>query len=220
MLIENDFHYPVILKLKGKKCVIVGGGQVAARKLVTLCEAGAEVTVVAPELGAELLKEAEKHSCQLIKDYYKAEYLQQAFIVIAATNDASINRQITDAAPLLCNNITEPELSNFTVPSSFTQGDITVALATGGMPAFTRMLKKRLQEVITPDIASFNDFLRQQRHVVQQIPSTPAQRTALWRQILTDDLINLVAAGHAAQAKENILDAISSFRSQSQNSPR
>ena len=106
------------------------------------------------------------------------------------------------------------------MPSSFTQGDITVALATGGMPAFTRMLKKRLQEVITPDIASFNDFLRQQRHIVQQIPSTPAQRTALWRQILTDDLINLVAAGHAAQAKENILDAISSFRSQSQNGPR
>lgn len=220
MLIENNFHYPAILRLKGKKCVIVGGGQVAARKLVTLCEAGAEVTVVAPELCAELLKEAEKHSCQLIKDYYKAEYLQQAFIVIAATNDAAINRQITDAAPLLCNNITEPELSNFIVPSSFTQGDITVALATGGMPAFTRMLKKRLQEVITPDIASFNDFLRQQRHIVQQISSTPAQRTAFWRQILTDDLINLVAAGHAAQAKENILDAISSFRSQSQNGPR
>ena len=146
--------------------------------------------------------------------------MQQAFIVIAATNDVAVNRQITAAAPLLCNNITEPELSNFTVPSSFTQGDITVALATGGMPAFTRMLKKRLQEVITPDIASFNDFLRQQRHIVQQIPSTPAQRTAFWRQILTDDLINLVAAGHAAQAKENILDAISSFRSQSQNGPR
>ena len=220
MLIENNFHYPAILKLKGKKCVIVGGGQVAARKLVTLCEAGAEVTVVALELGAELLKEAEKHSCQLIKDYYKAEYLQQAFIVIAATNDAAINRQITANAPLLCNNITEPELSNFTVPSSFTQGDITVALATGGMPAFTRILKQKLQQVITPDMAAFNDFLLEQRRVVQQIPSTPAQRTAFWRGLLTKDMINLVAAGYAAQAKENILDAINSFRSQSQNGPR
>ena len=158
MLIENNFHYPAILKLKGKKCVIIGGGQVAARKLVTLCEAGANVTVVAPEFCALLKEAAQKHSCQLLEDYYKAEYLQQAFIVIAATNDVAVNRQITAAAPLLCNNITEPELSNFTVPSSFTQGDITVALATGGMPAFTRMLKKRLQEVITPDIASFNDF--------------------------------------------------------------
>lgn len=220
MLIENNFHYPVILKLTGKKCVIIGGGEVAARKLNTLCEAGAEVTIVAPEFCDLLQKAARKYQCQLINDCYNVRYLQQAFIVIAATNDVAVNRQITAAAPLLCNNITEPELSNFTVPSSFTQGDITVALATGGMPAFTRMLKKRLQEVITPDIAAFNDFLRQQRHIVQQIPSTPAQRTTFWRQILTDDLINLVAAGHAAQAKENILDAISSFRSQSQNGPR
>lgn len=220
MLIENNFHYPVILKLTGKKCVIIGGGEVAARKLNTLCEAGAEVTIVAPEFCDLLQKAARKYQCQLINDCYNVRYLQQAFVVIAATNDVAVNRQITAAAPLLCNNITEPELSNFTVPSSFTQGDITVALATGGMPAFTRMLKKRLQEVITPDIAAFNDFLRQQRHIVQQIPSTPAQRTAFWRQILTDDLINLVAAGHAAQAKENILDAISSFRSQSQNGPR
>ena len=220
MLIENNFHYPVILKLTGKKCVIIGGGEVAARKLNTLCEAGAEVTIVAPEFCDLLQKAARKYQCQLINDCYNVRYLQQAFIVIAATNDKAVNRQITTDAPLLCNNITEPELSNFTVPSSFTQGDITVALATGGMPAFTRMLKKRLQEVITPDIAAFNDFLRQQRHIVQQIPSTPAQRTTFWRQILTDDLINLVAAGHAAQAKENILDAISSFRSQSQNGPR
>ena len=220
MLIEKNFHYPVILKLTGKKCVIIGGGEVAARKLNILCEAGAKVTIVAPEFCDLLQKAARKYQCQLINDCYNVRYLQQAFIVIAATNDKAVNRQITTDAPLLCNNITEPELSNFTVPSSFTQGDITVALATGGMPAFTRMLKKRLQEVITPDLAAFNDFLRQQRHIVQQIPSTPAQRTTFWRQILTDDLINLVAAGHAAQAKENILDAISSFRSQSQNGPR
>lgn len=220
MLIENNFHYPVMLKITGKKCVIIGGGEVAARKLNTLCEAGAEVTVVAPEFCDLLQKAAKKYQCQLINNCYDAQYLQQAFIVIAATNDKTVNRQITADAPLLCNNITEPELSNFTVPSSFTQGDITVALATGGMPAFTRILKRKLQQVISPDMAEFNAFLRQQRLLVQQIPSTPAQRTAFWRQILTEDIINLVAAGHAAQAKENILDAISSFRSQSQNGPR
>ena len=220
MLIENNFHYPVMLKLTGKKCVIIGGGEVAARKLNTLCEAGAEVTIVAPEFCGLLQKAAKKYQCQLINNCYDAQYLQQAFIVIAATNDKTVNRQITADAPLLCNNITEPELSNFTVPSSFSQGDITVALATGGMPAFTRILKRKLQQVISPDMAEFNAFLRQQRLLVQQIPSTPAQRTAFWRQILTEDIINLVAAGHAAQAKENILDAISSFRSQSQNGPR
>ena len=69
MLIENNFHYPVILKLTGKKCVIIGGGEVAARKLNTLCEAGAEVTVVAPEFCTLLQNIAAKHHCQLVQDY-------------------------------------------------------------------------------------------------------------------------------------------------------
>ena len=61
MLIENEFHYSVILKLKGKKCVIIGGGQVAARKLITLCEAGAAVTAIAPAFCDELVKAATKY---------------------------------------------------------------------------------------------------------------------------------------------------------------
>ena len=213
MLIDNNFRYPAMLRLQNRQCVIIGGGQVAARKLSTLCQAGAKVTVVA-------LEKAQKFSCTLIRESYKKDFLTNAFIVIAATDNVAINRQITAEAPCLCNNITEPELSNFTVPASFTEGNITVALATGGMPAFTRILKQRLQQVITPEIADFNEFLHKQRLVVQQIPSTPEQRTAFWRQTLTDHIVNLVAADNAAQAKENILDAISSFRTQSQNSSR
>lgn len=220
MLIDNNFRYPAMLRLQNRQCVIIGGGQVAARKLSTLCQAGAKVTVVAPQFCALLLEKAQKFSCTLIRESYKKDFLTNAFIVIAATDNAAINRQITAEAPCLCNNITEPELSNFTVPASFTEGNISVALATGGMPAFTRILKQRLQQVITPEIADFNEFLHKQRLVVQQIPSTPEQRTAFWRQTLTDHIVNLVAADNAAQAKENILDAISSFRTQSQNSSR
>ena len=66
MLIENNFHYPVMLKLKGKQCVIIGGGEVAARKLNTLCEAGAKVTIVAPQCCAMLQETAQKYHCQLI----------------------------------------------------------------------------------------------------------------------------------------------------------
>ncbi|MDY4920182.1 MAG: bifunctional precorrin-2 dehydrogenase/sirohydrochlorin ferrochelatase [Phascolarctobacterium sp.] len=219
MLIKNYFHYPAFLAIEGKSCVIIGGGQVAARKLQTLCEAGAKVTVIAPDFCTALQNIALKFHSQMISATYDSSYLQGAFITIAATNDKAINRQITEDAPLLCNNITEPELSNFIVPSAIKQGNITLALATGGMPAFTRLLKQRLQHVITPEIADFNEFLRKQRLEVQQIPSTPEARTAFWRKTLTEDLINLVAAGHAAQAKENILDAINSFRTQSQNSP-
>lgn len=141
MLIKTNFHYPAMLRVAGKNCVIIGGGAVAARKLATLLAAEAKVTVVAPLFCDEVQKLASAQGCTLIKDYYKPEYLQNAFVVIAATDNKAVNRRISEAAPCLVNNITEPELSNFTVPSAISEGDITIALATGGMPAFTRLLK-------------------------------------------------------------------------------
>lgn len=220
MLIKNDFYYPAMLRLQGKRCVIVGGGAVAARKLLSLCAAQACVTVVAQKFGSELQKRAQLYNCKLVRAAYDPQYLDGAFIVVAATDSAAVNRQITADAPCLCNNITEPELSNFIVPSSFRQGNIAVALATGGVPAFTRLLKKLLQRTVTPELADFNEFLRQQRAAARQIPSTPAQRTAFWRQTLDDEILNLLTAGQAAQAKEKIIDAINGFRTQSQNGAR
>lgn len=167
MLIKTNFHYPAMLRVAGKNCVIIGGGAVAARKLATLLAAEAKVTVVAPLFCDEVQKLASAQGCTLIKDYYKPEYLQNAFVVIAATDNKAVNRQISEAAPCLVNNITEPELSNFTVPSAISEGDITIALATGGMPAFTRLLKKQLEHILTPELADFNSFLLLQREAVK-----------------------------------------------------
>ncbi len=220
MLIKNDFHYPAMLRVTGRQCVIIGGGTVAARKLQTLLEAGARVTVIAPSFCEQVAHLGEAKSCTLITDSYKPEYLAKAFVVIAATNDKAINRKISADAPCLVNNITEPELSNFTVPSSITQGSITIALATGGMPAFTRLLKKQLAGFITADLADFNDFLLTQRDVVKATNTTSEARTAFWRSVLNQDLLNLLRAGNTAQAKEKVLDAVNSLRTQPQNSSR
>lgn len=211
MLNKTNFHYPAMLRVAGKNCVIIGGGAVAARKLATLLDAEANVTVVAPLFCDEVQKLASAQGCTLIKDYYKPEYLQNAFVVIAATDNKAVNRQISEAAPCLVNNITEPELSNFTVPSAISEGDITIALATGGMPAFTRLLKKQLEHILTPELADFNSFLLLQREAVKNIESTPQERTQFWRSVLKQDLLNLVIAGKAAQAKEKVLDAVNSL---------
>lgn len=220
MLNSNKYHYPVMLNLQNKKCIIIGGGVVAARKLQTLVQAKAKVTIIAPTFCNELLAIAQKYNCSIIRDTYHKKYLENAFLVIAATDNHALNAQISNIAPCLCNNITEPNLSNFIVPSSFTEGDITVALATGGMPAFTRLIKEHLKQFISPELADFNAFLLQQRVIVKAIPSTPEDRTIFWRKLLQKDLLNLVIAGNTAIAKEKILDAISSFRTKSQNSTR
>lgn len=217
---EAVFAYPAMLNLHGKECVIIGGGSVAARKLDTLCQAGAHVTVVAPQFCPQLLQSAENAPVTLLSACYSKELLQNAFLVIAATDSKEVNRQVTFDAPFLCNNVTEPELSNFTVPSAIKCGSITVAIATGGIPAYTRLLKAHLRHTLPAAFADFNDFLSGIRQEVKQIPSTPKQRTAFWRQTLTPEILELLQKGSITIAKEKILHAVNCFRAQSQNSAR
>ena len=217
---HNNFSYPVMLKLTGKKCVIIGGGVVAARKLTTLCQAGASVTCVAPSFATELLAAAEKYSCSLVQEVYQPQQLENAFVVVAATDSFEVNRAITAAAPCLCNNITEPQLSNFTVPSSINVGTLTVTIATGGIPGYTRLLRRYLQTKLNPAFGQFNDFLLEQRKAVKEINSSSEERTIFWRQVLNENLLLLLENENIEQAKEQIQNAVDSFRTQSQNGTR
>lgn len=218
--VQNSFSYPVMLKLKNKKCAIVGGGSVATRKLATLCEAGAKVTCIAPSFTDELIEIARQYDCTLVQETYQPEQLQDAFVVIAATDSFEINRAITEAAPCLCNNITEPWLSNFTVPSSFKVDAITLTIATGGIPGYTRLLRKYLQQKLNPAFGKFNDFLLEQRDIIKNTASTPAERTSFWRKVLNENLLQLLENENIEQAKEQIQHAVDSFRAQSQNGTR
>lgn len=217
MLNKNSFTYAAMLNLNGRSCVIIGGGSVAARKLATLGESGAELTMVAPDFCEEALAAAKKYSCTVLQEYYQPKHLQDAFITIAATDSKAINREITAAAPMLVNNITEPELSNFIVPATMQVGKIHLTIATGGIPAYTRFLKSFLKQKLTPAFAEFNEFLKEQRQLVKNIPSTPAERTAFWRNALNQEVLNLLEADNAVQAKEKVRHAVNSFRAQSQN---
>ena len=218
MLNNNDFQYAIMLKLVKKHCVVIGGGSVAARKLATLGEAGANLTMIAPNFCQEALQVAEKYSCKIVRDVYHSTQLDNAFITVAATDSKEVNREITAAAPFLVNNITEPELSNFTVPASLEIGSLKLTIATGGIPAYTRFLKNFLRKNLTPAFAEFNDFLKEQREQVKNIPSTPAERTTFWRQSLNQEVLNLLEANNVFKAKEKIRHAVNSFRAQSQNS--
>lgn len=220
MLIKDRFQYPAMLDVKGKKCVIVGGGTVAARKLATLAQAGAQVTVISPVFSAKLKEEAALHPATLIEGGYRSGCLKDAFLVVAATDNKETNRLVTKEAPFLVNNITEPELSNFTVPASLHKGSITIAVASGGVPAFTRKLKELLGNAVPEALVGFDDFLQQQREELKSTPTTAGERTAFWHSLLDDELIDLVLAGRINLAKEKVRDAVSSFRAQPQDRPR
>ena len=218
---QNSFSYPAMLDLKNKKCVIIGGGKVAVRKALPLIEAGADLTVIAPEADPQLLALAKTSLLRLELRAYTDNDLLDTFVTVAATDDFHINRKIAAAAPCLCNVVTEPSLGNFSVPSTVKNGALTFTLSTGGgMPALTRVLSQDLRAYYGSDFAEFNEFLQQLRRELKTIATTPEKRTAFWRQTLNQSVIGLLHAGKLDQAKEIITDAANRFRLESQNSPR
>ena len=123
-------YYPIFLNLEGKKCVVVGGGEVALRKVRALLDSGAKVVVVSPTLNSDLAQLAEAETISLISREYEPKDLKDAVIVVAATDIAEVNQNIAKKARkhgILVNVVDRPEASDFIMPSFVRRGDLVLA---------------------------------------------------------------------------------------------
>lgn len=157
-------YYPAYLDLRGKKAVVVGGGKVAERKIFSLMDAGAEITVVSPSLTKRLSRaKAERSISHLPRNYRKGD-LRGSFIVIAATDSEEINSRVSMDAPALVNVVDVPSMCNFIAPSVVRRGSLTVAISTGGAsPAMAKTLRKELENVYGSEFSGYLRFARQVR---------------------------------------------------------
>ncbi len=135
--------YPIYLDVKDKKCVIVGGGKVAYRKVCSLKEAGAEVVVVSPETCPEM---ANEEGLTLVKKNYDESVLDGALLVIAATDNEEVNKKVVADAKkrnIIVNVVDRPELCSFIVPSTINRGDLCISISTGGAsPAVSKSVRE------------------------------------------------------------------------------
>lgn len=142
-------YYPILLNIRDKKCVVIGGGEIALRKVKTLLEYGACIEVISPVFCPELVQIAKKGKIKSYAKGYSSQDLKDAVIAIAATDDANINEKISiDARKygVLINVVDKPQHSDFIVPSSMTRGDITIAVSTSGKsPALARKIRTELE---------------------------------------------------------------------------
>ena len=143
-------YYPIFLGLSGKKCVVVGGGQVALRKVKTLLEHEAEVEVISSDFCPELVQMAEKGIIRILLKGYNNGDLEGAFMAIVATDDGAVNYKVADDARqsrILINVVDAPEHSDFIAPSYLRRGAITIAVATDGRsPALARKIRTSLEK--------------------------------------------------------------------------
>jgi precorrin-2 dehydrogenase / sirohydrochlorin ferrochelatase len=181
-------YYMACLDLEGRRCVVVGGGAVAAEKVAGLLTCAARVTVVAPELHDDL-REA---PIQWRRRGYRATDLAGAFLVIAATDDRSVNERVhhdAEARGLLCNVADVPELCNFILPAIFRRDPITVAVSTGGAsPALAKRLRDRIGELVEPRHAELALRLQALRPWAKTELAGYAERRSYFEQLLDAEL--------------------------------
>ena len=162
--------YPIYLELQDKQAVVIGAGSVAARKTKTLVSTGANVRVVAQNIEPAFKELCEGLPITIIQGHYSKEHIQDAFLVIAATDDNALNTEIfEDCQKLktLCNVVDVPHLCNFYVPAVINRGDLQLAISTNGKcPAYAGRLRRKFQELITEDHGRFLELLDSARQSV------------------------------------------------------
>jgi len=151
--------FPIFLNLAGKRAVVIGAGAVAARKVVSLLEAGARVTVVAEHIDDAIKAKCSQPNAEIIEAKYSKDYLVGATLAFAATNDAKANEQIykdCQQLEVLCNIVDNPTLCDFFTPAVVKRDDLQIAISTNGnFPAYAGHLRQKLEEIITSEHGRF-----------------------------------------------------------------
>jgi precorrin-2 dehydrogenase / sirohydrochlorin ferrochelatase len=193
--------YPVCLDIKNKLCVVVGGGEVARRKVQGLLAAGALVKVISPAVESELAELAGQGRIDWQCKPYVADDLQQALLVFAATDDRATQGQIlrhAGANGQLVNVADDPDSCNFHVPASLRRGDLTLAVATNGKsPAVAALVRERLEKEFGPEYEVLLNLMALVREKVAAGGLPQAERKKIYKKILHDDIVEWIRKGEA-----------------------
>lgn len=211
--------YAMNLEMKGRRCLVLGGGPVALRKVRTLLRTEAEVTVAAPDVTAELASLADAGRLRWRKGRYAPSLLAGAFLVVCATNDPAVNAAAARAAKargVLVNAPAQPEFSDFTVPASLARGRLLLTVSTDGLsPALSRAIRNQLAEQYPEALGDWLECLAAIRQELKAQTDSPRAREAFWRDALSEEILSLVRQGRSEEAEARIRHAAHLFRTES-----
>jgi uroporphyrin-III C-methyltransferase / precorrin-2 dehydrogenase / sirohydrochlorin ferrochelatase len=197
------------LQVKGRRCLVVGGGAVATRKVHLLLKTHALVTVIAPNATAELMQLSEKQQIIYHSRPFQSDDLKDFFLVIAATDQSSVNStiaQLADQQRILVNVVDAPHLGNVMFPSIVDRSPIQISVSSGGAsPVLARLLRARLETFIPANYGQLADLTRKFRDRVKKTFSDHSQRRRFWEQALQSPVTELMLAGKR-EAAEQLLE--------------
>lgn len=190
---------PIFLNLSERPCLVVGGGEVALRKIRQLLKAGGRVTVVAPELCAEVAALAGDNIIEHIRDNFAQRHLDGMTLVIAATDNEKINRQVSNLAKarhLPVNVVDNPGLCTFIMPSVVDRSPVQIAISTGGAsPVLARLLRARLETMIPSSFGKLAELMGKSRELVRRRFPKMRERRRFWEHVLQGPVAEMLFAG-------------------------
>ena len=203
---------PIFFKINDRPCVVIGGGEVAARKVALLREAGARVLVVSPTLGRSLSDWAANGDINYRNDEFQPQHLDGHALIIAATDNAEVNRAVASAAGernIPVNVVDDPALCTFTVGSIVDRSPVLAAVSTGGAsPVLARLLRARLEALIPANYGRLSLLAKQHRDQVKRHVQRPAARRQFWERIFQGPIAEMIFSGRDQAAQDAVQRAL------------
>lgn len=204
--------YPMYVDIEGSKCVVVGGGDVATRKVMSLVECNAAVLVVSPKITPEIECLAnDKRIAIEHRDYIEGD-IEGATLAIIATDDPALNKRISQEARdknIPINVVDTPEICTFIVPSIIRRGDLIISISTSGScPALAKTIRKDLQKQFGEEYAEFCNILRQFRADLADKYDKQEDRAEVLQKLIDSNAIELIKADKSEEVKERVDECI------------
>jgi uroporphyrin-III C-methyltransferase/precorrin-2 dehydrogenase/sirohydrochlorin ferrochelatase len=205
-------YFPVFVKLKDQQCLVVGAGEIAARKIELLARANAKITVLAEQFSPQV--KSLQSSCQLtfIQKSFTVSDIANYRLVVSATNHKETNILVANAAEeqnILVNVVDDPELCSFIFPAIVDRSPIIAAISSGGAaPVLARLLRAKLETIIPPAYGQLAFLAEKFRAEVKAHIKLPAQRRIFWENVFQGPIAELVFAGNESAAKEQLQQSL------------
>ncbi len=205
-------YYPVNLDIQKKNCLVIGGGPVGTRKVQTLLECGATVTVVSPFVTEKLAQMAENQQITWYKRPYESADLEDVFLVIGATDDEALNIRISKDAEKrqkLCNIADRPEVCNFILPSIVQKDDLIIAISTSGKsPAFAKKLRKDLERQFGDEYGVFLKIMGAVRKKLLAETHEPEAHKPVFEKLIHSNLLDHIRSKDLKAINEELYNLL------------
>ncbi len=184
-------YFPVCLDIRERRCIVVGGGRVAERKAKGLLEHGGLVRVISPDITPDLNRLKEEGRLKWLNRDYQDGDLAEAFLVIAATDDTSVQARVFAEAEMrriMVNVADVPKWCNFILPATARRGDLAISVSTGGKsPALAKRLRQELEDQFGEEYSLLTEILGNLRPVVLALKKSHTENQELFSQLLHDN---------------------------------